>query len=218
MQSRGKPDNLWRLEEGLWAVANGMGSSEKVTVSQAKAELRRRGRPDLASRLGRTSKARNAQAHPDAGLVTDIKNIFDTTDVESLGCNGNSSTDSWYIGEQAASFGVQTDMGLLDMRVMAVQVAEAGVQCSRLPSSICTTCSTCSPMPFLPDRAEDDVPHDHGGECSDDCGDLASMSSSQPPTVIFNCVDQSYNDESQSFIGICDRDEVASGPLYSHLF
>ena len=72
-RAAGTSDSITRVEHCLWVIGRGVGLDSKIDITGAKSELRRRGRFDLASRLGRETKARNAQAHPDAGLLAAIE-------------------------------------------------------------------------------------------------------------------------------------------------
>jgi len=65
------------LEEVLGVVARSTGD-DKLSVSQAKGVLRRHGERGraLASRLGRLSKRRNGQAHPEVGLVDAVRDLL----------------------------------------------------------------------------------------------------------------------------------------------
>ena len=76
---------LQRLEEEvLVAVAAGSGVAGRISVPEAKTTLRRcgPGGRHLASRLGRLSRGRNAQAHPDVGLVGEVAGILRPADGE----------------------------------------------------------------------------------------------------------------------------------------
>ena len=64
-------DNLHLLEQALATTASVQGVA-RHNITQAKAFLRARGEAQLASRLGRLSKARNTNAHPDAALLKDL--------------------------------------------------------------------------------------------------------------------------------------------------
>ncbi len=69
---------LARMEEFFGAVQECAGFGARPSASAAKAELRRRG-PEgcrLVSWFGRLSKARNAVAHSDVGLVGAIAGAF----------------------------------------------------------------------------------------------------------------------------------------------
>jgi len=61
---------LTQFEEVLSAAGGALGA--RPTVTELKDHLRRRNRSDLASRVGRLSKVRNGQAHPDADLTTHV--------------------------------------------------------------------------------------------------------------------------------------------------
>ena len=59
-------------EEALHAVQTASKITERIDTPDAKRLLRATGAPHLAARLGRLSKGRNAEAHPDVGLARDI--------------------------------------------------------------------------------------------------------------------------------------------------
>ena len=61
------------LDAVLVTVQEVCGMSDKPSPTAAKEALRRNGLGKLASRLGRASKHRNMEAHPDGGLVQDIQ-------------------------------------------------------------------------------------------------------------------------------------------------
>ncbi|MFM7984342.1 MAG: hypothetical protein ACKPKO_33960, partial [Candidatus Fonsibacter sp.] len=60
------------LHEALDVVAAAAGT-KAVTITEAKELLRRQGAPEVAARLSRLSKARNLAAHPDFGLLEDLR-------------------------------------------------------------------------------------------------------------------------------------------------
>jgi len=60
------------LLEDVLATASELAGT-RVNVATAKHQLRMQGRPDLASRLARVSKGRNAAAHPDVALAMDVR-------------------------------------------------------------------------------------------------------------------------------------------------
>ena len=70
----GQLDTLSSFEEALESVSRVAGASCKLTITEAKAFLRAQGPSgvNLASRLSRASKVRNAAAHPDGSLAKDI--------------------------------------------------------------------------------------------------------------------------------------------------
>ncbi len=67
---------------GIAAVQAGSGRGQKLSVTEAKAILRRYGDQgsQLAARLGKLSKRRNLDAHPDVTLVCDIKDFLASLD------------------------------------------------------------------------------------------------------------------------------------------
>lgn len=74
-------DTITRLEEILVAA----GSGKKTSITNAKERLRALG-PEgagLASRLSRLSKSRNSRAHPDTGLLEEVKRIIDRSDSDT---------------------------------------------------------------------------------------------------------------------------------------
>ena len=75
----GRRDVLDRLEEVLAVAGQSLGVP-KPNVTTVKSVLRARGRGDLASRLSRLSKGRNAMAHPDVGLSTELREALATVD------------------------------------------------------------------------------------------------------------------------------------------
>ncbi len=58
------------LAEAAW-----LSPATRLDVPRAKVALREAGRPDLAARLGRLSKGRNSAAHPDYGLVFEVRSL-----------------------------------------------------------------------------------------------------------------------------------------------
>ena len=60
------------LHDALDVVAAAAGM-KAVTITEAKELLRRQGAPAVAARLSRLSKARNIAAHPDFGLLEDLR-------------------------------------------------------------------------------------------------------------------------------------------------
>ena len=60
------------LHDALDVVAAAAGM-KAVTITEAKELLRRQGAPAVAARLSRLSKARNLAAHPDFGLLEDLR-------------------------------------------------------------------------------------------------------------------------------------------------
>ena len=73
-EGTGSRSHLIHLEEALLAVGRhaGRASGDKITIAEAKAQLRQHGPSGtkLASRLGRLSKLRNAEAHPDVAFLS----------------------------------------------------------------------------------------------------------------------------------------------------
>ena len=67
----GDSGSIHALQFALGAVAARFGKAD-VSITQAKQLLRQVGRADLASRLSRLSKGRNASAHPDWGILRAI--------------------------------------------------------------------------------------------------------------------------------------------------
>ena len=63
------------MEKSLEAISDIAGLEAKPGVSQAKSLLMERGADKLASRLGRLSKGRNVNAHPDHELLDAIKRL-----------------------------------------------------------------------------------------------------------------------------------------------
>jgi len=57
---------------------------EEMTVSELKQELRDRHQPALASRVGKLSKVRNAEAHLDVGVVRDVARAFEADFVNGI--------------------------------------------------------------------------------------------------------------------------------------
>ena len=93
------------VEQILAAVKLASGATHKPTIADAKAELRRRGAPDLAARVGRLTKVRNGQAHPDMGLAAEVQLILQETkpqvkdteeaiDLEEAPCNPGERRES----------------------------------------------------------------------------------------------------------------------------
>ncbi|CAK0829803.1 unnamed protein product [Prorocentrum cordatum] len=81
----GKKCELVQLEVVLDAVKDAMNFTDPVSVQDAKNILRERGAPKLASRVGRLSKLRNAQGHPDVGLARDVRSHLAGSDAGSTG-------------------------------------------------------------------------------------------------------------------------------------
>ena len=110
--------------------------------------LRQRGHPELASRVSRKSKVRNYAGHPDAHLRQAVLRIVDQlaapqsvyaaqhTDLEGesgicsdgIPSSHENAVQDIFIGDQGSDVGVQTEMGLLNMKVLTVSVAEQGTQ------------------------------------------------------------------------------------------
>ena len=67
-----RADHLERLECVLAAAAESMGQ-DKLSITAVKDALRANGRQDLAARLSKLSKARNAEAHPDVALADHVR-------------------------------------------------------------------------------------------------------------------------------------------------
>ena len=84
---------MW-LEMALVAVAKAAGV-ERMSISNAKAWLRAHKADDVAARLSRLSKARNAEAHPDVKLMDDIaamavgESTLSTIDADESASNGD---------------------------------------------------------------------------------------------------------------------------------
>ena len=144
------------LEEGLCAVADGLRTPRRITVSQAKKALRERGRHDLASRVGRLSKLRNGAAHPDVGLVAAIREAFVVDSKAGSGGDSNgvasgSDAEIFFIGDNISEVGVQTDIGSMDMRVLSLDVTEQGTQCVAVSVDVDVQCDfpgyVAAPMP-----------------------------------------------------------------------
>jgi hypothetical protein len=94
----------------------------KVNVKDAKSYIRDHGDPKLASRVGRLSKGRNVQAHPDVGLLDDVASFLSTSgdsddrvtdnkSVEASTIHG-ATPDRFYMGEELIDGHTQTDMHL----------------------------------------------------------------------------------------------------------
>ena len=72
--ARQESNSIFALEEALDAVACAA-KVERVDITEAKTWLRSRGAAGVASRLARLSKSRNACAHPDVKLLSDIESV-----------------------------------------------------------------------------------------------------------------------------------------------
>ncbi|CAK0789658.1 unnamed protein product [Prorocentrum cordatum] len=64
------------LENVLRTIGSEAGLAGEPTITKAKSELGPRGKA-LASKMGRLSKARNSEAHPETALVNDIRAAFE---------------------------------------------------------------------------------------------------------------------------------------------
>ena len=86
-----KVNNTTHYEEVLSAAGQG----QKLTVTDAKAKLRKHGPPGqlLAARLTRLSKARNVAAHPDISLAAEVRSLLAGADkVKEQALAGDLST------------------------------------------------------------------------------------------------------------------------------
>jgi len=98
------------LHAVLVAVGQAIGSTGKMSVTQAKEALRQAG-PDgvkAASRLGRLTKARNAGAHPDLALLGDVRVLLDGAATEPKGKVGTIS------GAAVEQLGIGSDTATVD--------------------------------------------------------------------------------------------------------
>ena len=71
------PSPIISMENALLAVAKATGTSNRVTIKEAKAWARACGESGsaIAARLSKLSKSRNATAHPDISLADDIATL-----------------------------------------------------------------------------------------------------------------------------------------------
>ena len=69
-------EQLSDYEDILFSAGQALGMTTKPTITAVKASLRQRGGHQLASRLGRLSKARNTTAHPDVGLRSEVLDVL----------------------------------------------------------------------------------------------------------------------------------------------
>ena len=69
-------EQLSDYEDILFSAGQALGMTTKPTITAVKTSLRQRGGHQLASRLGRLSKARNTTAHPDVGLRSEVLDVL----------------------------------------------------------------------------------------------------------------------------------------------
>ena len=120
------------VEEILALVGRAMGESAKASITRCKKWLRERGLDgaQLASRISRLSKVRNAHAHPDVGILDEVRRVL------AAAAGGAAAQDPGNGGvtEQARSDQSQVDLpdapgaGSVQSRTAQDETSRAGVQ------------------------------------------------------------------------------------------